>query len=132
MSSIQACADQQEGDGGPHFDLHLSDLQGSKRASRVLAQVAREAIVNASKYSNASRIRVELLERPVSFAELCIEDDGDGFDPSAVDTRAHFGLALMRDRVEATGGTLTISSVLGVGTRITAVVSLADTESTTS
>ena len=54
VSSIQACADQEERVGGPHFDLNLSNVRATKRASRVLAQVAREAIVNASKYSNAS------------------------------------------------------------------------------
>jgi signal transduction histidine kinase len=101
-------------------------LPVTKRAHRVLVQVAREAIVNASKYSNASHVRVELAERHAGFAYLRIEDDGGGFDPTAVDTSMHFGLQLMKDRVEAAGGKLIVSSEPGAGTSITAVVPMLD------
>ena len=98
----------------------------TKRAHRVLIQVAREAIVNASKYSGASHVRVELAERHAGYAYLRIEDNGDGFDPTAVDTSTHFGLQLMKDRVEAAGGKLSITSEPGAGTSITAVVPILD------
>ena len=47
-------------------------------------------------------------------------DDGAGFDPSALDTRiaeGHIGLASLKARVEAMGGTLDIISSQGHGTR---------------
>ena len=62
----------------------------------------------------------------MGFAYLWIEDDGDGFDPTAVDTSTHFGLQLMKDRVEAAGGKLNITSGPGAGTSITAVVPILD------
>ena len=68
VSAIRSCADQAEGDGRPRFDLRLAELQVTKRAHRVLIQVAREAIVNASKYSGASHVRVELAERHAGYA----------------------------------------------------------------
>jgi len=126
VSAIRSCADQEEGDGRPRFELRLTELQVTKRAHRVLIQVAREAIVNASKYSGASRVRVELAERHAGYAYLRIEDNGDGFDAAAVDSSTHFGLQLMRDRVEAAGGRLSITSEPGAGTSITAVVPIAD------
>lgn len=126
VSAIRSCADQEEGDGRPRFELRLAELRVTKRAHRVLIQVAREAIINASKYSSASHVRVELAERHAGYAYLRIEDNGDGFEPNAVDTSTHFGLQLMKDRVEAAGGKLSITSEPGAGTSITAVVPILD------
>jgi len=128
VSAIRSCADQEEGDGRPRFELRLAELRVTKRAHRVLVQVAREAIVNASRYSGASHVRVELAERHAGYAYLRIEDNGDGFDPAAVDPSAHFGLQLMKDRVEAAGGKLSVSSEPGGGTSITAVVPIVDAD----
>ena len=43
---------------------------------------------------------------------MVISDDGVGIDPSRVDRRAegHLGLRLLRDRVESSGGTLTMTA----------------------
>jgi signal transduction histidine kinase len=53
---------------------------------------------------------------------LEIEDDGQGFDPASVPTPLSTGRGLglmgMRERVEAFGGTLTIDSAVGQGTRV--------------
>jgi len=122
LSAIRNCADQEEGDEKPRFELRLTDLRVANPAQRVLIQVAREAMTNASKYSSASHVRVELAERPAGHAYLRIEDNGGGFDPSTVDATAHFGLGLMKDRVESAGGRLIVSSVVGTGTSITAVI----------
>jgi len=129
LSAIRSCADQAEGDEKPRFELHLAETGGSRRVQQVLMQVAREAMVNASKYSNAARVRVDLCERSTGFVELLVEDDGDGFEPSAVDTAAHFGLQLMRDRAESVGGVLTVSTAVGLGTSIALIVPLGDLES---
>jgi signal transduction histidine kinase len=49
---------------------------------------------------------------------LRIEDDGAGFDPARRLVGTHFGLANLRDRTSAFGGTLEIESEPGSGTRI--------------
>lgn len=46
-----------------------------------------------------------------------IADDGPGFDPALITTTR--GLTGMRDRLEAIGGELTISSARGAGTTVT-------------
>jgi signal transduction histidine kinase len=50
---------------------------------------------------------------------VSVQDDGQGFNPSAQPQAAH-GLLGMRYRVEAEGGRLVLSSAPGQGTRITA------------
>jgi signal transduction histidine kinase len=49
---------------------------------------------------------------------LIIEDDGSGFDPRLVDADRHFGLQLMKERVELAGGVLHVESIVGQGTTI--------------
>jgi signal transduction histidine kinase len=52
---------------------------------------------------------------------LSIEDDGIGFDPAEVDqpgARRGLGLLGMRERVAQLGGTFTVHSIIGKGTRI--------------
>ena len=59
--------------------------------------------------------------------QLSIGDDGRGFDPGII-ARAggaggeHLGLALMRERVEALGGTFSVASAVGQGTTVCAVL----------
>jgi signal transduction histidine kinase len=56
---------------------------------------------------------------------LAVEDSGVGFDPSqARPLPGHLGLASMQERVEALGGTLTIDSKPGKGTRLQVVIAL--------
>jgi two-component system, NarL family, sensor kinase len=82
-------------------------------------QVAREAITNAAKHAQASRIRVSL-ERDGSGALLTVADDGRGFDASDGQPEGHFGLVLMRERVTAAGGSLRMDTGPDQGTRIAA------------
>ena len=49
-------------------------------------------------------------------------DDGAGFDPQAVTTGV--GFASMRDRLDAVGGRLAITSSPGRGTRVAAAIPL--------
>ncbi len=69
-------------------------------------RLVQEALTNVVKHANASSVRVVVGE---SDCELLIEvqDDGDGFDPDAVERG--FGLAGMEERVSLAGGSLSIS-----------------------
>ena len=51
-----------------------------------------------------------------------IEDNGKGFSENSVgqsdDGRKHFGISLMKERVELMNGTIVITSEVGKGTKI--------------
>jgi signal transduction histidine kinase len=49
---------------------------------------------------------------------LNIRDDGSGFDASDISDASRYGLSMMRERAESTGGVLEISSQVGLGTEI--------------
>ncbi|HEY1331508.1 MAG TPA: ATP-binding protein [Actinomycetota bacterium] len=74
-----------------------------------------EAMQNAAKYAEATRVTVHLSERDGRLT-FDITDDGRGFDPSA---NGHgSGLQGMSDRLEALGGRLEVRSEMGRGTTI--------------
>jgi signal transduction histidine kinase len=88
-----------------------------------LFRIAQEALNNAAKHSSAKRIRVCLEERG-SELELCIIDDGRGFDPAQA-PRGRWGMTTMRERAQAAGGRLSVDSSPGSGTCVRATVPLA-------
>ena len=74
-----------------------------------------EAITNAVKHSQAGRIDVELRKGEKGL-EFVVGDNGDGF--GAAQFSEGSGLVGMRDRLEALGGSLSVTSSPGGGSRI--------------
>jgi signal transduction histidine kinase len=74
-----------------------------------------EALQNATKHANATRVDVDLADRGGRL-RFSVHDDGRGFDRQARSPGA--GLTSMRDRIAAIGGTLVVRSSPGEGTTI--------------
>jgi signal transduction histidine kinase len=89
-----------------------------------LLMALKEAVNNVLKHSGAAEVRIHL-----SFVDptlsLSISDDGRGFDPAGV-TPGN-GIANMRRRLSAAGGTCDIRSAPGAGTTVTLCIGLAST-----
>jgi signal transduction histidine kinase len=81
--------------------------------------VASEALANAAKHSEASRIDVSLERRDGSLV-LSVRDDGVGGANAAHGS----GIVGLNDRVEALGGSLDVDSSPGEGTQIVAQLPL--------
>lgn len=103
------------------IDIDVKESGGTPLVQLLVYQVAREALRNAIRHSSASMVRVSL-QQDGDDLRLVVEDDGVGFDPGAVDGDRHFGLALMRERVELADGVLQVDTEPGGGTRIVARV----------
>lgn len=89
-----------------------------------------EAVQNAAKHSGAGAVSVRVDELPRGW-RLSIADDGIGFDPEdAGRSGTGAGLVNMRDRIDAVGGSLTVTSAPGAGTTVTAAVPRAQLDET--
>jgi signal transduction histidine kinase len=75
----------------------------------VLYQVAKEAMLNSLQHAEPSSVTVRLGEKD-SDVFLEVQDDGRGFSVDSVDTAKHFGLGLIRERVERLGGRVYLTS----------------------
>jgi signal transduction histidine kinase/ligand-binding sensor domain-containing protein len=83
-------------------------------------RIVREALRNAFRHANASRIQVEI-RYAAQTLRVRIRDDGNGVDQEVVDQggrAGHYGLAGMRERAELIKGTLTVWSERGSGTEV--------------
>ncbi len=87
----------------------------SPEVMRELLLVAKEAVTNIVKHSGCSRARIRLVTGRKEIS-LEVEDDGRGFAPFAAD--GGNGLINMKGRAERAGGTFTVESAPGRGTRI--------------
>lgn len=85
--------------------------------------LAMEAVRNAVKHAQAKVIEVELGRSIDDRATLrvTVSDDGTGFTPSQRSASA-VGLDAMRERAQAHGGTLSITSTPGAGTQVTGLI----------
>jgi signal transduction histidine kinase len=100
---------------GVEGDRFRSDVEvaGYRIIQEALTNVARHAAV---RHAN---VTVEVSDRTL---QVLVEDEGVGFDVSAV--RAGAGLGGMRERVTILGGELEIVSAPGSGTRVSAQLPL--------
>jgi signal transduction histidine kinase len=87
----------------------------SPELSLCLFRVVQEVLRNAAKYSDASEVTVEL-SRHAGRLLLTVSDDGVGFDVEKAWGKG-LGLISIRERVEASGGTVTVESHPDSGTR---------------
>ena len=90
-----------------HLDSHVS---------LSLYRVVQEALHNVEKHSHAHHVEIQLNAKAGSL-HLHIADDGSGFASEEV-TQIGLGMANMKERVVAIGGTISISSTPMKGTRI--------------
>jgi signal transduction histidine kinase len=75
-----------------------------------------ESIANVLKHAGATRATISLTYDDGRL-QLAVADDGRGFDP---DTASDGGLLGLRDRIHALGGTVTLATAPGSGTRVSA------------
>lgn len=107
------------------FQEEIDEVRATPVVELLAYQIAREALRNAIQHSQAAFIRLLLLREEDRF-RLVVEDDGCGFMPNQVDESRHFGIALMRERVDLAGGVLQIDSAPGGGTRLVVRLPLTD------
>lgn len=79
-------------------------------------RICQEALNNVAKHAEAGIVEINLRHEEAGI-ELSISDDGRGFDPEQT-AYGHYGLVMMRERAEAVGALLSITSRPGQGTKL--------------
>jgi signal transduction histidine kinase len=87
-------------------DVPGADKRVAAELETTVYRLVQEALTNVAKHAGATRVGVAV---GVTDGRLVVEiaDDGTGFDPAA--TTSGFGLAGMRERVQLSGGQLSVT-----------------------
>ena len=86
-----------------------------------ICQIANEAISNAVRHADATRLTIRTLNEQNRF-QITIIDNGKGFDPEVVNEHAGLGLRNMRHRARLHDGNVHIDTAPGEGTRLTITI----------
>ena len=112
-------------DQGPRFRIFI---QGKPRALSLAVQgqlflIGREAVMNALRHSEATKIEVEV-QYVGDLVRVFVRDNGRGINADAVQKKSdsHWGLRGMRDRAENIGGRFEIRSRSDGGTEVGVIV----------
>ena len=93
----------------------------SSEGMRNFLLLSKEALTNIARHADAANVEVSISVED-SHLVLTVADDGRGFDPETVEPGN--GLLNMRKRTEQAGGSFTITSTAGNGTRLVALFPL--------
>ncbi|MGH8221959.1 MAG: PAS domain S-box protein [Woeseiaceae bacterium] len=116
---------------GVRWNLALSDaLEGLGEALNITVyRIVQEALTNVVRHAEAKRVQITVSRGPAAPADdavvVCVQDDGRGLGPAGDRERERFGLAGMRERVQAFGGSFDISGAPGQGVTVRAVLPVA-------
>jgi signal transduction histidine kinase len=105
------------------FGFHVAwrvsgEMELPRERLRLIYRCVRELLMNARKHSQRRSAEVEVDLSPAA-VEIMVVDEGVGFDARRAEPLSGFGLAQLRERVRAAGGTLDFDTVIGEGCRVT-------------
>jgi len=98
----------------------LHSIQLTPNEEIHVLQVVREALSNIVQHAQAREAKVTLAQSGNGNVAVTIEDDGVGI-PTEAERQHHYGLAIMNERAESLGGTISINRRAEGGTRVEVV-----------
>ncbi len=102
-------------DSGPQIELEVLAEHAPANVANCFAAVLREALSNTMRHACAQTVTARCMEHP-SFYQLIVTDDGvGGVQAIGRGAAEGMGLASMRERIEALGGTFTAGPRAGAG-----------------
>lgn len=102
-------------DSGPQIEFEVMTEHAPANVANCFAAVLREALSNTMRHACAHTVTVRCMEHP-SFYQLIVTDNGvGGVQAIGRGAAEGMGLASMRERIEALGGTFTAGPRAGVG-----------------
>jgi signal transduction histidine kinase len=118
VAAIEDLISQNGNQDEPEIDFvhHFDRERLAPSLENVIFRIVQESLTNARRYSRSDRLLVRLTQRD-EYIRIEVQDWGIGFNPREVGD-GHFGLEGIQERARLFGGSATIKSALGKGTRI--------------
>jgi len=115
------------------FTAGRRPLELDQETSVTLFHVVRELLTNVVKHAQAKHVDVRI-RRIKETVQITVQDDGVGFQPvkncQVVSKSGGFGLFNVQEKLDYLGGSVTIKSQLGKGSRVAVMAPLREVRST--
>jgi signal transduction histidine kinase len=123
-AALESLAHHHRVESGLAVRVDLSDWRGlparlEPELESTLYRAAQEALANVAAHADATSVELCLRRSPTE-VEVCVSDDGRGFDPQL--STAALGLIVLADRLALVDGSLAIDSSPGAGSKVSARV----------
>lgn len=105
------------------LDLDPNVSVGAEVKEAVI-RIVREAVLNSVRHSDSGLVEVRLA--PDGGGLVSVKDHGKGFDVDAVGTPERVGLKIMKEKAQAVGARLDVTSTPGLGTTVKVVFPASD------
>jgi len=127
VAAVEYLIAEQQRHGGLQieFEHRLRAKRFAALLEGVLFRIVQESLTNAARHSRSEKVRIDLVQLD-DCLRLVVEDWGVGFDPQRV-AEHRFGLQGIRERARLLGGSASIDSAPGKGTRIAVELPLLET-----
>ncbi|MBI3959957.1 MAG: GAF domain-containing protein [Chloroflexi bacterium] len=131
QEQLRACVEELRREVNAQVELSLDEQALAALAPLTRQQalhIVRESLANIRRHAQAERVRICVAWQGAQVA-LTVQDNGQGFDPAAVDSNQHLGLRIMQQRAARSGGVLEVASTPGQGTTVEARFPLDESDS---
>lgn len=98
-------------------DFNIKNGRAFNLILLTIYRIIKEAVINALKHSNADNIFLKISIED-NKCIICIEDNGKGFANSDDKEYNHFGIIIMKERINLLNGNLSIETKPECGTKI--------------
>lgn len=120
VKALEALSDRMRGSLQLEIELYINSpvIRLPQMVETALFRCTQEALTNIGRHAHTRQVWIELSYQP-EWVHLSVRDAGVGFDaPEDFSSLSGWGLVGMRERVEAVGGQVKITSRLGEGTSL--------------
>jgi signal transduction histidine kinase len=97
----------------------------SHAVERELYFALREGLINVIRHAHASELKLRLFQDG-NICRATLQDNGSGFDVGVTEGGSHYGLRIMKERIEKIGGHFMIDTAPGKGTLISIAIPTAE------
>ena len=91
------------------------------KVEREIYFALREGVINAIRHARTSELKLSLSQKG-NICTAILQDNGSGFDLTAAQSSTHYGLRIMKERIQNVGGRFVVKTAPGKGTRISITV----------
>jgi len=128
VTAIEALVQEASTDKAVKIDCSIQShfLRLAPPLETAVFRIIQESLTNACRHSHSDKIRVAVMQIGEQI-RIEVEDTGIGFDLEKVDPN-RFGLLGIRERAKLFGGSATIESTPGYGTRISVDLPIVEAE----